>query len=80
MTTQKHAADAPTPRLLAWLTPDVRRWAYAVITALVPILVAYGALENVTAPLWLALAASVLGTGTALAHTPTAGAGDAGGD
>lgn len=79
MTAPKHAADAPTPRLLDWLTPDVRRWAYAVITALVPILVAYGVLENVTAPLWLALAASVLGTGTALAHTPTT-VGDAGGD
>ena len=71
MTTPKHAADQPTPRILDWLTPGVRRWAYAVITALVPLLVVYGVLEAETAPLWAALAASVLGTGTALAHTPT---------
>lgn len=69
MTTPRHAAD-PTPRILTWLTPSVRRWAYAVITAAVPLLVAYGILQDTTAPLWLALAASVLGTGTALAHTP----------
>lgn len=61
----------PTPRPFAWLTPNVRRWAYAVITALVPLLVIYGQLEHEAAPLWLALAASVLGTSTALAHTPT---------
>lgn len=70
MTTPRHAADAPSPRILNWLTPSVRRWAYAVITATVPLLVAYGIVEDMTAPLWLALAASVLGTGTALAHTP----------
>lgn len=70
MTAPRHAADAPTPRILTWLTPGVRRWAYAVITAAVPLLVAYGIVEDMTAPLWLALAASILGTGTALAHTP----------
>lgn len=70
MSAPRHAADAPTPRILDWLTPQVRRWAYTVITAAVPLLVAYGILEDVTAPLWLALAASVLGTGTALVHTP----------
>lgn len=73
MTTPKHAADQPTPRILEWLTPQVRRWTYGIITAAVPLLVVYGVLEAETAPLWAALAASVLGTGTALAHTPTGG-------
>lgn len=71
-TPARHAADPATPRVVSWLTPTVRRWAYAVITALVPLLVVYGVLEAETGPLWLALGASVLGTGTALAHTPGA--------
>lgn len=58
---------------LSWLTPNVRRWAYAIITALMPLLVAYGVLEDTTAPLWVALAASILGTTTAYMHTPTGG-------
>ena len=70
MTTPRHAADAPSPRILNWLTPSVRRWAYAVITALVPLLVAYGIVEDMTAPLWLALATALLGFGTAGAHVP----------
>ena len=61
-----------TPERLAWLTPDVRRWLYGIATALVPILVIYGVLEAETAPMWIALVASVLGTGTALAHVPRA--------
>lgn len=62
-----------TPQPLTWLTPDVRRWLYGIATALVPILVIYGVIESATAPMWIALVASVLGTGTALAHTPTGG-------
>lgn len=72
-TTSKISED-PTPQPIGWLTPQVRRWAYGVITAIVPLLVVYGAVGQTTAPLWLALAASVLGTGTALAHVPTGGA------
>lgn len=53
-----------------WLTPSLRGWLYAVLTALIPLLIAYGILDQQTAPLWLALAASILGTTTALAHTP----------
>lgn len=75
MNAPQHASDNPTPRIFAWLTPTVRRWAYAVITAAVPLLVVYGLVEAATAPLWVALAASVLGTGTALVHTPKAGEG-----
>ena len=71
MTTPKHAADQPAPRILEWLTPQDRRWTYGINTEAVTLLVVYGVLEAETAPLWAALAASVLGTGTALAHTPT---------
>lgn len=55
---------------VSWLTPQVRGWIYGIITALVPLLIIYGVLDEQTAPLWLALAASILGTSTALAHTP----------
>lgn len=66
----KHAA---TPQPIEWLTPAVRRWAYGIATAAVPLLVIYGVIESETAPLWVALVASVLGTGTALAHVPRDG-------
>ncbi len=61
---------AETPEHLPWLTPQVRAWIYGVITALVPILTIYGIVDQTTAPLWLSLAASVLATSTAFAHTP----------
>ncbi|MHB0828021.1 MAG: phage holin [Schaalia turicensis] len=60
-----------TPERFTWLTPQVRRWLYGVLTALVPLLVVYGLIEEATAPLWIALGSSVLGTTTALLHTPT---------
>ena len=72
MSAPKHASNT-SPEYFAWLTPQVRRWAYGIITAAVPLLVVYGIIEAATAPLWLALAASVLGTATALAHTPAGG-------
>ena len=59
-----------TPQPVSWLTPQVRRWAYGVVTAAVPLLVIYGVIESEAASLWVALVASVLGTGTALAHVP----------
>lgn len=55
---------------VSWLTPQARGWLYGVLTALIPLLITYGVLDQQTAPLWLALGASILGTSTALAHTP----------
>ena len=49
----------------------VRQWLYGIVTALVPILIAYGVIESADAAIWVALAAAVLGTGTALTHTNT---------
>lgn len=66
MTEPRHASPQP----LSWLTPQVRAWMYGIITALVPILTVYGIVDQTTAPLWMSLAASVLATSTALAHTP----------
>ncbi|QFG13457.1 holin [Gordonia phage Powerball] len=67
--------SVPTP------TPAQRQWLYAVITALVPILVVYGIVDDNSVTLWLALAAAVLGTGTAFAHTrPNAGTGGVDGE
>lgn len=73
MTAPKHASDAPTPRLASWLTPQVRRWAYGIALALLPILTAYGILQDTHAPLWASLVGSILVPGVALAHTPTGG-------
>ena len=65
--------ELQTPQHLSWLTPQIRAWLYGIVTALVPILTIYGIIDQSTAPLWLSLAASVLGTATALAHTPKDG-------
>jgi hypothetical protein len=52
--------------ILATLSnPKFRQWLYTVITIAVPILVSYGVVDANQVPLWLALAAAVLGTGTA---------------
>ena len=76
----KHAANTTpqpiswlTPQPISWLTPTVRRWAYGVILAAVALLVAYGRIEAQVAPLWVALAAAVLGNVTAIAHVPQGG-------
>ena len=53
------------------LDQTARAWLYRITTAAIPLLMAYGILDGATAPLWIALAASVLATGTATAHTPT---------
>lgn len=63
-------ADHRAPASGPWLTPVRRRWLYLVLTAAVPLLITYGVLTDSTAPLWVSLAAAVLGTGTAAANTP----------
>jgi hypothetical protein len=65
--------EDPTPQPIPWLTPQIRRWAYGVILAAITLLGAYGVIGQTTAPLWAALAASILSTTTALVHVPTGG-------
>lgn len=50
-----------------------RSWLYAVSVAAVPLLVAYGVIEESTAPLWIAAAGAVLNSTLALRNvTPDA--------
>jgi len=49
-----------------------RAWIYRVLTAAVPLAVAYGHVSEQEAALWLAVAAAVLGTGLAALNTSTA--------
>lgn len=56
------------------LTPDVRSWLYGVISAVLAIIAAYGLISADEVPLWLTLAAALLGlTGStvATAYRPT---------
>ena len=48
----------------------VRKWLYGVSLTVVPLLVAYGIIEQDNAPLWIALAGSILAPSLALAHLP----------
>ncbi|GAC81214.1 hypothetical protein SAMN04488550_4112 [Gordonia malaquae] len=55
------------------LTPARRARIYVLLTALVPVAVAYGLIADTQASLWLAVAAALLGSGgstMAAWHTP----------
>lgn len=56
--------------IFSYLTPQVRTWIYSVLLAAIPLLIVYGVLDEQTAPLWIALAAAILGQSMALAHIP----------
>ena len=70
----KHSKYSLTPEHLEWLTPAVRIWLYGVVLAVIALLGGYGLITDTIAPLWVALAAALLGQGTAMAHTPKTGA------
>lgn len=53
------------------MSEQTRAWIYRVLTAVVPILIAYGVLDEQAAPLWVALGGAVLGTGLAAVNTST---------
>ena len=48
-----------------------RAWIYRVLVAAVPVLIAYGVLDEATAAVWIGLAAAVLGVGLAAVNTST---------
>lgn len=75
----KHSQYSLTPEHLECLTPTVRAWAYSVVIAIIAILGGYGLITDSIAPLWVALAAALLGQGTAIAHTPKTGTPPTGG-
>ena len=39
---------------------SARRWIYGVATAVIPLLIAYGVVDDQTAPLWVALVLSLI--------------------
>ena len=50
-----------------------RAWIYRVLTAAVPLVAAYGVIDQRTAALWVSLAGAILGTGLAAYNTITKG-------
>ena len=50
-----------------------RAWIYRVLTAAVPLVAAYGVIDQRTAALWVSLAGAILGTGLAAYTTSTKG-------
>lgn len=53
------------------MSEPTRAWLYRILVTVVPLLIAYGAIDESVAPLWVALAGSVLGLGLATANTST---------
>lgn len=49
----------------------VRAYMYRLFTAAVPIAIAYGAIEDETAPLWVGFGGALLAIGTASVNTST---------
>lgn len=49
---------------MTWLTEERRRWAYAVVIALLGVLASYGIIELDGVALWVTLAGAVLGIGS----------------
>ena len=48
-----------------------RAWIYRVLTAAVPLVAAYGIIDERTAALWVSMAAAILGTSLAAYNTST---------
>lgn len=66
----RHARPSEESESRPLVPLPVRRWLYGVTTALVPLFVAYGIIDEATAPLWIALAVQVFATATAFVNTP----------
>jgi hypothetical protein len=57
------------PFTMTWLNNRKhRKWLYGISITVVPLLVAYGVLEESAAPLWIALLGSFLAPSLALSH------------
>lgn len=62
--------DNPTPQPIPWLTPQVRRYGYAVLAAGVSLATVYGYLTQDQAAAWLTMAMALTGLATAAIHVP----------
>lgn len=56
------------------LTEHQRRWAYGIVIAALPVLAAYGILGPDQAPMWVALAAAILGVSSSTLAAANVGA------
>jgi hypothetical protein len=68
--------DTPTPidatdTTADFIPPKVRTYIYGLLQPVSALVTAYGIVDDVKAALWVGLAASLLGTGTAIAYRPT---------
>lgn len=68
--TTKNTNDAPTPRPVHWLTPEVRRYGYGLLAAGITVATVYGYVTQEQATAWLSLALALTGLTTAAAHVP----------
>jgi len=59
--------------MFTWLTASRRAWLYRVAGSVAVLASTYGVVDDSKAALFVGLAASLLGVGTATAHTPRAG-------
>lgn len=53
------------------ISEPTRAWIYRISLAVIPLLIAFGAVAEEDAPLWIALAGAVLNSGLATANTST---------
>jgi hypothetical protein len=53
---------------MPYIPAHIRRYIYAVALAAIPLLVAFGIIEDSQAPLWVALAGAVIAPSLALAN------------
>lgn len=58
------------------LSREGRKWLYGIALTVVPLLVAYGIVEEDAAPLWVALIGSLLAPTLALTHLSPVESGD----
>lgn len=58
------------------LTAHTRRWIYGVALTVVPLLVAYGVLDDSAAPLWIALVGALVAPALALGNITPDGSGN----
>lgn len=52
------------------MSAEKRAWLYRIVTAVGALAVFYGLISGDALPLWLGLASTLLGSGTAAAYTP----------
>jgi hypothetical protein len=62
---------AGSGRVVPWLTEQRRAWLYRLVTPVTVLLVAYGAVDEATAALWVGVVTAALTGGLAIRNTST---------